>query len=111
MAIKGLFSGRYLAMNKRGRLYASVSPVSSVGGHGWSSHPLLWKPVLPKGARPGLFVFRRVPGGRETGPRFQAHRLERSLPTAWASTTKKGSHDSVGVGRPFPKGGGREYVE
>jgi hypothetical protein len=28
VAIKGLFSGRYLAMNKRGRLYASVSPVS-----------------------------------------------------------------------------------
>lgn len=27
VAIKGLFSGRYLAMNKRGRLYASVSPV------------------------------------------------------------------------------------
>uniref|UniRef100_A0A8D2QCH6 Fibroblast growth factor n=1 Tax=Zonotrichia albicollis TaxID=44394 RepID=A0A8D2QCH6_ZONAL len=25
VAIKGLFSGRYLAMNKRGRLYASVS--------------------------------------------------------------------------------------
>uniref|UniRef100_A0A8C0FTX8 Fibroblast growth factor n=1 Tax=Bubo bubo TaxID=30461 RepID=A0A8C0FTX8_BUBBB len=24
VAIKGLFSGRYLAMNKRGRLYASV---------------------------------------------------------------------------------------
>ncbi|ELR46739.1 Fibroblast growth factor 3, partial [Bos mutus] len=26
VAIKGLFSGRYLAMNKRGRLYASGSP-------------------------------------------------------------------------------------
>jgi len=25
VAIKGLFSGRYLAMSKRGRLYASVS--------------------------------------------------------------------------------------
>lgn len=32
MAIKGLFSGRYLAMNKRGRLYASVSPGARVGG-------------------------------------------------------------------------------
>lgn len=29
VAIKGLFSGRYLAMNKRGRLYASVSPIPS----------------------------------------------------------------------------------
>lgn len=40
VAIKGLFSGRYLAMNKRGRLYASVSftegwhvPVISHGGN------------------------------------------------------------------------------
>lgn len=32
VAIKGLFSGRYLAMNKRGRLYASVSPVSLWAG-------------------------------------------------------------------------------
>ena len=32
MAIKGLFSGRYLAMNKRGRLYASVSPGARAGG-------------------------------------------------------------------------------
>lgn len=31
MAIKGLFSGRYLAMNKKGRLYASVSPIVHVG--------------------------------------------------------------------------------
>lgn len=31
VAIKGLFSGRYLAMNKRGRLYASVSPGARVG--------------------------------------------------------------------------------
>lgn len=37
VAIKGLFSGRYLAMNRRGRLYASVSPVSRVSGLGWSS--------------------------------------------------------------------------
>lgn len=29
VAIKGLFSGRYLAMNKRGRLYASVSSITS----------------------------------------------------------------------------------
>lgn len=36
VAIKGLFSGRYLAMNRRGRLYASVSPVSRVGGLGWA---------------------------------------------------------------------------
>lgn len=28
VAIKGLFSGRYLAMNKRGRLYASVSSIT-----------------------------------------------------------------------------------
>ena len=38
MAIKGLFSGRYLAMNKRGRLYASVSPISHVGRRGWGGH-------------------------------------------------------------------------
>lgn len=38
VAIKGLFSGRYLAMNKRGRLYASVSPTSPVGTHAWGSH-------------------------------------------------------------------------
>lgn len=31
MAIKGLFSGRYLAMNKKGRLYASVSPIVHEG--------------------------------------------------------------------------------
>ena len=37
VAIKGLFSGRYLAMNKRGRLYASVSPVFHVQRHRWSS--------------------------------------------------------------------------
>lgn len=44
VAIKGLFSGRYLAMNKRGRLYASVSftegwhvPVISRGGNRSSS--------------------------------------------------------------------------
>lgn len=43
VAIKGLFSGRYLAMNKRGRLYASVSltevwhvPVISCGVNGSS---------------------------------------------------------------------------
>lgn len=28
VAIKGLFSGRYLAMNDKGRLYASVSATS-----------------------------------------------------------------------------------
>lgn len=39
VAIKGLFSGRYLAMNKRGRLYASVSPGSLVGGRGSSQLP------------------------------------------------------------------------
>lgn len=38
VAIKGLFSGRYLAMNKRGRLYASVSLVFHVQRHRWSSH-------------------------------------------------------------------------
>lgn len=38
VAIKGLFSGRYLAMNKRGRLYASVSPLSPVGTRAWDSH-------------------------------------------------------------------------
>ncbi|PIO36854.1 hypothetical protein AB205_0073320 [Aquarana catesbeiana] len=32
VAIKGLFSGRYLAMNKRGRLYASGSPDPSLLG-------------------------------------------------------------------------------
>lgn len=41
VAIKGLFSGRYLAMNKRGRLYASVSPNSPVGTHVWGSR-LSW---------------------------------------------------------------------
>ena len=39
MAIKGLFSGRYLAMNKRGRLYASVSPGARVGGGAQTEQP------------------------------------------------------------------------
>lgn len=39
MAIKGLFSGRYLAMNKRGRLYASVSPGACVGGRAQTEQP------------------------------------------------------------------------
>lgn len=102
MAIKGLFSGRYLAMNKRGRLYASVSPVSHEGGPGWSCGPLAWKPVLPKGGRLELLALRREPRGRETGPTSQAHLLEPSLSTAW---------DSVGLGVSFPQGGGGGYME
>ena len=39
MAIKGLFSGRYLAMNKRGRLYASVSPGPRDGGGAQTEQP------------------------------------------------------------------------
>lgn len=103
VAIKGLFSGRYLAMNQRGRLYASVSPVSHGGGHGWSSRPRAWKPALPKGARPGPLVLQREPGGRETGSGSRAHRLERGLPTAWTSTAQKGPVTLWALAGLFPR--------
>lgn len=57
VAIKGLFSGRYLAMNRRGRLYASVSPISRVSGLGWSSR-------LPQGTK-GTWAIERFAQGHQ----------------------------------------------
>lgn len=54
VAIKGLFSERYLAMNRRGRLYASVSPASHRGGRGGSGH-------LPAGCSRELGAGQRWP--------------------------------------------------
>ncbi|KFP24199.1 Fibroblast growth factor 3, partial [Colius striatus] len=57
VAIKGLFSGRYLAMNKRGRLYASenynaecefVERIHELGYNTYASH--LYRTVPNRGA-------------------------------------------------------------